>query len=129
MNLQSMNCRDCKKYSDRCEFDDWCVGVEVIDAVDLTESSGDQSCLQPDDLCAFVLFVPECEFVGDDLAISGAWNEVPCVVLDERIDFVLNGFLPLLSVCGMVDSFLYHCWLVLVVWINVPRNLCHASLS
>src|SRR5579859_239591 len=33
MNLQSVNCRDCEKYSDRCEFDDWCVGVEIIDAV------------------------------------------------------------------------------------------------
>src|SRR5579859_1108705 len=82
MNLQSVNCCDCKKYSDRCEFDDWCVGVEVVDAVDLAESSGDQSCLQPDDSCAFVLFVPECEFVGDDLAISGAWDKIPCMVLD-----------------------------------------------
>src|SRR5277367_2470061 len=40
MNLQSMNCCDCEKNPDRCEFDDWCIGIEVIDSVDLTESSG-----------------------------------------------------------------------------------------
>jgi len=73
--------------------------------------------------------VPECEFVGDDLAIPRAWNEIPCMVLDERVDFVLYRFLPLLPECGMIDGFLNCCRFVLVVWIDVLCNLCHASMT
>ena len=69
----------------------------------------------------------EGEFVRDNLAILRARDEIPGVVLEMRVDFVLNGFLPLFPACGMIDSFLNCCRFVLVVGIDVPCNLCHAN--
>ena len=71
--------------------------------------------------------MPECEFVGDNSAILRATNEIPGVILDERVDFISNGFLPLLAARGMIDGFLNCPGLVLVVGIATLCNLCHSG--
>src|SRR5271170_3710516 len=123
MNPQIVDRCQCEKNPYRCEFDDWCICIEVIDAVDLTESPCHKPCLQPDNPCNFVLLVLEREFVADNLTIPWTGNEIPGVVLDVRVEFVSNGFLPLLAARWMVDSFLDCCWFVVVVGIGVPCDL------
>src|SRR5579859_6527021 len=42
VNFQPVNCCNRDEDSDRLELDDWCVGISVIDSVDLTESPCDE---------------------------------------------------------------------------------------
>src|SRR5205814_7956639 len=120
MDFQSIDCCDCEEYSDGCKFDHWCIGVEIVDAVNLAESSCHQSCFQSDNSRDFVFLVLESPFVGDDSAPLGLTNKIPSMILDQGVVFVLNCFLPLLPSREVVDDFLHCCWFVLVVGVDIP---------
>ncbi len=127
LHWRSVNCSNCEKNSNGSEFDNWCVGVEVVDSINLAEPSGDEPGLQSDDLSDFVFLVFEDKFAVDDLAISRATNVIPAFVFYERVEFVSDQFLPLFPTCGMVDCFLERGRFFFVVWIDVSGHFGDVS--
>ena len=56
-------------------------------------------------------------------------NKIPDVILDQRLVFVSNSFLPLLPACGMIDSFLHRCRFIFIVRVDVLCYLRRADSS
>jgi hypothetical protein len=118
MYPQSVNRRNCKN-SNGSEFDNWCVGVEAVDFINLAEPSDDEPDLQSDHLSDFVFLVFEDKFAADNLAISRATNVIPAFVFSERVDLISERFVPLFPTRGTIDYFLKCRRFFIIFWIDV----------
>jgi len=106
MNLQLVSRCNSGENSDQCELHDGCVCIKVIHTIGLTESSCHKPGLQPDNLCNFVFLVFK--------------DKIPSVVLDKRVDFISDGFLPLFLCVG---------WLIASYLVDIPLNTDHLALG
>ena len=127
MNLQSVNCCDCEKYPNWCEFDDWRIDIEIVDVVDLTESPCYQSYLQPDNSCDFVLLVLEDSFVCDHSVSLESINKISNMIFYQWLIFISNDFLLLFLSHEMIDDFLHYCKFIFIIRIDTFYHLCHMN--